>query len=194
MIDLKSITISRLKDKHSPTHLNIYDRIRSWKILRQPKIHHGRNITFKENVEVSICETGHLSIGDHSFFHANVYLLLTMPRPKVSIGQWVFVGRNTIIAAKNRIRIGDYTIFAPNCYVIDHEHGFSADDVILNQQSELKEVSIGRDCYFGTGSVVLGGVEIGDGAIVGAGSVITRNIPPYQIWAGNPAKYIKDRK
>ncbi len=100
---------------------------------------------------------------------------------------------HTIIASKNFIKIGDYTVIAPFCYFIDHEHGFSPDDIILNQRSILKETKVGRDCYFGTGSVVLGGVTVGDGAIIGAGSVVTQNIPPYEIWAGNPARRIKRR-
>jgi maltose O-acetyltransferase len=117
-----------------------------------------------------------------------------MPNPKVRIGRWVFVGMNTIIASKNSIEIGDYTIFAPNCYVVDHEHGFSGSDVILNQRSVLKEVRIGRDCYFGAGSVVLGGVTVGDGAVLGAGSIVKRDVPPYEIWAGNPAEFIRKRE
>ena len=151
------------------------------------------SVTFKKQVEISICETGRLNIGKHSFFHAGCWLLLTMPHPHVDIGKWVFLGRNTIVAAKIRITIGDYTVIAPNCYIIDHEHGFAPDNIILNQQSIPKPVSIGRDCYLGTGTVVLGGTTIGDGAIVGAGSVVSRNIPIGEIWAGNPAHFIKKR-
>ena len=192
-VDFEQVTINRLKDKASPTDLNFRDRLRTWWLLRNPRIRKGIHVTCKEGVEVSICETGHLAIGDYSFLHARCWLLLTMPHPHVAIGKWVFVGRNTIVAAKNRIAIGDYTVIAPNCYIIDHEHGFAPTDVILNQHSVLKEVAIGRDCYLGTGSVVLAGAAIGDGAIIGAGSVVTGNIPPYQIWAGNPARFIRMR-
>ena len=117
-----------------------------------------------------------------------------MPNPKVHIGRSVFIGMNTIIASKNSVEIGDYTIFAPNCYVVDHEHGFSKGDVILNQHSVLKAVRIGRDCYFGAGSVVLGGVTVGDGAVLGAGSIVKHDVPPYEIWAGNPAHFIRTRE
>ena len=54
-------------------------------------------------------------------------------------------------------------------------------------------MTIGRDCYFGTGAIVLGGAHVGDGAVIGAGSVVTKDVPPYQMWAGNPARYIRDR-
>ena len=194
MIDFNKITISRLKDKASPTHLNWMDYIRTAWILRNRKIQSGRNIIFKKGIQISICETGRLFIGDNAFFNENCYILLTMPQPKVEIGKWVFAGRNTIIASKNSIKIGDYTIIAPNCYFIDHEHGFSKNDVIHNQLSVLKEVTIGRDCFFGAGTMVLGGSNVRDGAVIGANSVVTGNIPPYEIWAGNPAKFIKNRE
>lgn len=188
-----NVVIKRSKDKASPSNLRIRDRLRSWWLLRNPRIRKGEHITLKEGVEISICETGSLTIGENSFFHARCWLLLTKPKPQVEIGKWVFVGRNTIIAAKNQVKIGDFTVIAPNCYIIDHEHGFSKNDVILNQKSVLKETVIGRDCYLGTGCTVLAGVTIGDGTVIGAGSIVTKDIPPYQIWAGNPARYVKDR-
>jgi len=192
-VDFHSVSIKRNKDKASPASLSFIDRLRSWWLLRDPRITHGTGIVFKKGVEISVCDTGNLSIGDNSFFHAHCWLLLTKPHPKVDIGKWVFVGRDTIIASKNRITIGDYTVIAPRCYIIDTEHGFAPDDVILNQQSVLKKTHIGRDCYLGTGSTVLAGVRIGDGAIIGAGSVVKKDVPQYQIWAGNPASYIKNR-
>ena len=53
--------------------------------------------------------------------------------------------------------------------------------------------TIGNDVWIGSNSVVLGGVSIGDGAVVGAGSVVTRNVPPYAIVAGNPARILRYR-
>lgn len=57
----------------------------------------------------------------------------------------------------------------------------------------IGEVHIEDDVFIGVNTVVCNSVTIGKGAIVGAGSVVTKDIPPYQCWAGNPAKYIKDR-
>lgn len=192
-MDFEKVEISRMKDKASPTNLNILDVFRRWLFSRKKNLTMGDGVTFKRGVSISICKSGELKIGNNSFLHSGVWLLLTMPRPRVDIGKWVMIGKDTIIASKNRVKIGDFTVFAPRCYVVDHEHGFDSSDVILNQRSVLKEVVIGRDCYFGTGVTILGGVTVGDGAIIGAGSVVTRDIPSYEMWAGIPAKFIKKR-
>lgn len=55
------------------------------------------------------------------------------------------------------------------------------------------KIEIHSDVWIGAGAIVLSGVEIGTGAVVGAGSVVTHSIPPYEIWAGNPAKKIRNR-
>lgn len=193
MILYDTAEVHRLKDKDSISYPRITDRIRSFFIRSRAGIICGSTTIFKKNILISISHGGRLEIGDNCFIHQGVVLLLTLPHPHVTIGNSVFIGKETIIAAKNRIQIGDFTIFAPRCYIIDHEHGFSSSDLILNQRSVIKEVKIGRDCYFGTGTVILGGVTIGDGAIVGANSVVTRNIPAGQVWAGNPAKFIRLR-
>lgn len=57
----------------------------------------------------------------------------------------------------------------------------------------LGEVKIEEDAFIGCNVIICNAVTIGKGSIVGAGSVVTKDIPPYQVWAGNPAKYIKDR-
>lgn len=194
MVDFSRVQVRRLKDKASPNYIRMRDYIWTWCILRNSRIKAGKSVIFKKDVKISICKTGVLVLGDHSFFNENCFILLTMPHPIVEIGKWVFVGRNTIIASKNSIKIGDYTSIAPNCYFIDHEHGLSKDEIILNQKSVLKKITIGKDCFFGTGAIILGGVNIGDGSIIGAGSVVTKDIPPYQIWAGNPARFIKMRE
>jgi acetyltransferase-like isoleucine patch superfamily enzyme len=193
MVDYALAEVRRLQDRASPSHLTLGDRLRRWRHGLRPNAEFGAGVVFKAGVEISICDEGKLTVGDHSFFHARAWILMTRPKPTVTIGRWVFVGRDTVIAAKNLVEIGDFSIFAPRCYVIDHEHGFAAGELIHNQRSALKEVHIGRDCYFGTGAVVLGGVTVGDGAIVGAGSVVTKDVPAQQVWGGNPARYIKDR-
>ena len=62
-----------------------------------------------------------------------------------------------------------------------------------NRYDPFVKTEIGNDVWVGEGSIILAGVKIGNGAIVGAGSVVTKDIPDYEIWAGNPAKLIRKR-
>jgi acetyltransferase-like isoleucine patch superfamily enzyme len=185
--------VRRLIDKKSQSHPRLLDKIRSFVYRKFFKLNCGQSTIFKKNILISVSDNGILKIGDNCLFHEGVNILLTLPNPKLLIGHWVFIGKDTIIASKNNIEIGDYTIFAPRCYIIDHEHGFDLADIILNQNSNLKQVIIGKDCYFGTGCVITAGVKIGDGAIIGANSVVVTDIPDNQIWGGAPARYIRDR-
>ena len=59
--------------------------------------------------------------------------------------------------------------------------------------TDIQKVKIGKDVWIGANAIVLKGITIGNGAILGAGSVVTKDIPPYEIWAGVPAKFIKER-
>jgi|TARA_B100001741_G_C16477608_1_gene563276 acetyltransferase-like isoleucine patch superfamily enzyme len=193
MVDYKNAVIKRLTDKKSPGHINLMDRIRSFFIRKFNQIDCHNTTIFKKSIQITTSKANALKIGKNCVIHERVSFLLTLPNPNVNIGDSVYIGRDTIIASKNSIEIGSYTVFAPRCYIIDHEHGFNSNELILNQRSVLKKIKIGRDCYFGAGVVILGGVTIGDGVVIGANSVITKDIPNGYIGAGNPVKFIKSR-
>ncbi|MBL9184880.1 MAG: acyltransferase [Verrucomicrobiaceae bacterium] len=91
------------------------------------------------------------------------------------------------------IRIGDRALIASGCRFVDHDHGFTQPGPIGPQKGEEGEIHIGQDVWLGVNVVVLRGVRIGDGAVVGAGGVVTRSIPEGEIWAGVPAKRIGQR-
>lgn len=57
----------------------------------------------------------------------------------------------------------------------------------------LAKVTIEEDVFIGVNVIICNSVTIGKGAVIGAGSIVTKDAPPYQVWAGNPARYIKDR-
>lgn len=109
------------------------------------------------------------------------------------IGRFVYIGSRCIIYPK--VTIGDYTMLANDVKIIGGDHEFKKPGipVIFSGRSVLNETLIGRDVWIGASSIILTGVEIGDGAIIGAGSVVTKNVEEYSIYAGVPAKKIKDR-
>lgn len=88
------------------------------------------------------------------------------------------------------VHIGAGTAIANGCILLTHFY----DPSILNEHAfQRGNLYIGRRCYIGSNVVFSKPVHIGDGAVIGAGSIVTKDIPPYEIWAGVPAKFIKKR-
>ena len=77
--------------------------------------------------------------------------------------------------------------------ILDQGHGFEKDELIMNQSAVIENVVIGKDCWIGTGAKILKGVNVGNGAIIGANAVVTKDVPEYAIVVGVPAKILKYR-
>lgn len=113
--------------------------------------------------------------------------------PNIRIGDNVLMGRNTTILCCDEINIGNNCLFASYCFITDENHGFNPALGIRYecQKIETKPVNIGENCWIGEKVIILPGVTIGDNVVIGAGSVVTGNIPSNMIAVGNPAKCIK---
>jgi acetyltransferase-like isoleucine patch superfamily enzyme len=104
-----------------------------------------------------------------------------------------FIGKGSIIYPK--VSIGKYTMLANNVSIISNDHSFNDPEIpiIFSKRPVLKKTIIGADVWVGANSIIMGGLTIGDGAIIAAGSIVTKNVNPYEIVGGSPAKYIKSR-
>ena len=110
----------------------------------------------------------------------------------VDIGNRVLIGRGSSIVAHLRIVIEDEVFFGPNVYVTDQNHAFDDLSVPIGRQSMPEEpVHIGWGSWIGTNSVVLPGVRIGRHVAVGAGSVVTADLPDNSVAVGAPARVVK---
>jgi acetyltransferase-like isoleucine patch superfamily enzyme len=90
--------------------------------------------------------------------------------------------------------IGDDVLIGAYCYLASANHRFESLGAPIGSQGyEVKEVEIGRGAWLGAHVIVLPGVRIGENAVVGAGAVVTRDIPDGEIWAGVPAKHLRSR-
>ncbi len=111
---------------------------------------------------------------------------------KISIGRDVLIDDFTYIMSHGKIEIGDNSKIASFCFIIDFNHKYK--DKIKNlveQGYETNPIKIGKNVWIGTHVIILPGVTIGDRAIIGAGSVVTKDISSASIAVGNPAKVIK---
>lgn len=88
------------------------------------------------------------------------------------------------------IHIGRGTVITNGCVFITHFY----DITNLKEHAYYRgEIRIGRNCYVGSNAIFSKPVTVGDGAVIGAGSVVTKDIPPYEVWAGVPARFIRRR-
>lgn len=133
-----------------------------------------------------------VSLGDC----VNVYPNTTFWGPgKITVGNHVEIGIGSVLYASSCIEIGNNVAIAAYCYIIDSNHGIEKNELIMNQVSTIKgPVVIEDDVWLGAGCKVLSGVHIGKGAVIGANSLVNKDIPGYAIAVGSPAKVIGYRK
>lgn len=98
-----------------------------------------------------------------------------------------------IISGAGKVTIGDYFHSGKECLIVNQNHNYEGEMIPYDHTYILKEVVIGKCVWFGHRVIVMGGVKIGDGAIIAAGSVVTKDVPKCAIVGGNPAKIIKYR-
>lgn len=106
------------------------------------------------------------------------------------VGEGVFMNYNTVLLDVCRIEIGNLTQIGPNCQILTADHPRDSGDREKGLEFG-KPIKIGKNVWMGGGVIVLPGVTIGDHAIIGAGSVVTRDIPSHATAYGNPAR-VKD--
>jgi acetyltransferase-like isoleucine patch superfamily enzyme len=111
----------------------------------------------------------------------------------ISIGDCSYIGQFSYIAPN--VHIGDFALFSDNVNIIGHDHKFDivgCPTILSGVPSEVPTF-IGNDVWLGHAVTVIRGVNIGNGAVIASNSVVTKDVPAYEIWAGIPAKKIKNR-
>jgi acetyltransferase-like isoleucine patch superfamily enzyme len=114
--------------------------------------------------------------------------------PAIRIGNHVFIGAGCEFNIRKGIDIGDNALIASGCKFIDHDHGMALGELMRTQAGPEKAIVIENDVWLGCNVIILKGVEIAEGAVIAAGSVVTKSVGAYEIWGGIPAKKIGDRK
>jgi acetyltransferase-like isoleucine patch superfamily enzyme len=112
---------------------------------------------------------------------------------KIRIGAGTYINRYTMLDAADCLEIGSDCALGPACYVTDHDHGQNPLATPLGQPLVNAPTRLGNGVWLGAHVVVLKGVTIGDRAVVGAGSVVTKDIPPDAVAIGVPARVVRIR-
>ncbi len=137
-----------------------------------------------------------ISIGSNVLIRENAYLVAhsDVGGPiKIDIGDNVEINERFFAEAHKSIKIGNDVLIGPEVMIFDHNHSFKKKELIRKQSQTVKPVVIGDDVWIGARAIILAGVTVGKGSVIGAGSVVTKSVPPYSVVAGVPAKVIKKR-
>ncbi|QMU27706.1 acyltransferase [Adhaeribacter radiodurans] len=165
-------------------------RPRLWvKLFLNPFKHNkGKGATIRRNTRMDVLPFNNFSIGQNS----TVEDFSTVNN---GMGD-VLIGRNSRVGISNVIigpvAIGNYVILAQNVVISGLNHGYEDITIPIDlQQCTTKAITIEDECWVGANVVITAGVRLGKHSVVAAGSVVTKNVPPYSIVAGNPARVIK---
>ena len=133
---------------------------------------------------------GRLQIGRDTFLESGV--TIRSASGHIRLGQRVYLSRGVTLGAVGLVEIGDFTLVGPGCYITDADHRFSEQTVPVPDQgmSSQGATVIEDNVWLGANVVVTSGVRIGRRSVIGANSVVTRDVPEFSIAAGVPAEVV----
>lgn len=153
----------------------------------------GKDVWIDKNVEFQRFP-GNISIADHVVVKEGVRICACNAKAKINIGKNTTVGFHNFIFASERIEIGDDCLIAPFVYIVDSNHQINRNEKINTQPNQTAPIVIGNDVWIASHVTILKGVKIGDGAVIAANSMVNRDVEPYTIVGGSPAKPIGKRE
>jgi acetyltransferase-like isoleucine patch superfamily enzyme len=176
-------------------NLLLFLRYWFWKTViknRGGKLKKGTRIY--ERVKIYSTKQSPVVINEDCVLQTGV-ILAASDAGKITLDRNVYLGEYTVLSSKCDIHVGENSIIATHSFIVDFNHRFDNPDKPIHELGfECDRVSIGKNTWIAAGCKILKGVTIGDGCVIGAGSVVTKDIPAYSIAVGVPAKVIKKRE
>lgn len=154
---------------------------------------YGKIYVINDDGEISIGNGVRMNSGDWTTAIGSGHRIWIQVKKnaKLKIGNHVGISNAGIVCMKE-IVIEDNVLLGSGCRIYDTDfHGVAIQDRLDESKIAKKPIFISRNAFIGSDVTILKGVTIGEGSVVGAGSVVAKDVPPNQIWAGNPARFIK---
>lgn len=168
-------------------------------VLSKYRIRHGKNLQIRGRIYAM----GNIEIGDNVTINSGARynpiggaertILMTHEKGIIHIGNRVGMS-NCALVSRCQIIIDDDVFIGGGCKIYDNDfHALAYEERMMKPDTNIacKPVEIKKGAFIGAHSIILKGVTIGEKAVIGAGSVVTKDIPDNEIWAGNPARFIK---
>ena len=151
----------------------------------------GQNVIFEKGVLVFHPEN--IEIGDNVYV-GHYTILKGYYKNLMVIGEHTWIGQQCFLHSAGGLRIGRAVGIGPKVTILTSQHQALHRDIpVYFSPLEFAEVVIEDGCDIGAGAIILPGVKIGEGAIIGAGAVVVCDIPPFEVWAGVPARGVRKR-
>lgn len=168
-------------------------------IIRNPQlIQAGKNLTLKDYVFVQALSQEGIQFGDNVMVGRYTTIECTGVIRELGVG--LKVGNNSnfgdynFIGVRGAVTIGNDVLFGPRVSIHSENHNSGQTDVPIRRQGETRAgVIIEDDCWIGSGAIIVDGVIIHRGSIVAAGAVVTKDVPPFSVVAGVPARIVRQR-
>jgi acetyltransferase-like isoleucine patch superfamily enzyme len=157
--------------------------------LRGARIGHGTRLP-----RVQMVWPHQVSIGARCILQNDIFFNFDhywVPGPSIILGDRCFVGRGCEFNIREKLVIGADCLIASGCTFVDHDHGMSLDTAMNAQPCMSQPIIIENNVWIGAGCIILKGTKVGQNAVIGAGSLLNKSVPPGEVWAGVPAKFIK---
>jgi acetyltransferase-like isoleucine patch superfamily enzyme len=168
---------------------------RRTKILFPGRLSVGRNVALGDYVRINCYGAKGVVLGDNVRIKEHGWIQVTShlsnPGLGLRVGSDTYIGPHCVIGAAGGIDIAEDVTIGAYVHLLAENHRFEADGPVGEQGVQRSGIAIARGAWLGNAAIVLDGVTIGENAVVGAGAVVTKDVAPRTVVAGNPARVIK---